>query len=112
MFSHRIEQGICIVNPGAALTLDAPYQFKSFVVDLLEKTPCDGLIVTLEDLNRIDSFGIGVIVGLYKAALQKERPFAVANMSDSHRKLFASTGIDQAIDMYETHGEAISSMRG
>lgn len=112
MYTHEIEDGICIVNPGAALTLDAPAQFKAYVLKLLEQSPCEGLIVKLADLNRIDSFGIGVIVGLYKTAAERSLSFAVTDANASHRRLFASTGIDQAIDFFDSAGDAISSFRG
>ena len=112
MYRHELDGGTCIVNPGAALTLDAPYQFKSFVNELLEKEPVDRLIVTFEDLNRIDSFGIGVIVGLFKAMRAQDKSFAVTNMSESHRNLFVATGLDQVIDIFDTNADALAAMEG
>ena len=110
MYGYELEEGTCIANPGGALTLDSPSQFKSFVIGLLENQPIERLIVTFEEVNRIDSFGIGVIVGLLKATRDKEKRFAVTNMSDVHRKLFAQTGVDKVIDIFDTNAEAIASL--
>ena len=112
MFRYELEQGTCIADPGAALTLDSPHQFKSFVTDLLENQPIDRLIITFEQVNRIDSFGIGVIVGLFKAASEKDKPFAITNMSESHRKLFAMTGVDKVIDIFDSNADADAGLRG
>lgn len=111
MFQYELDQGTCIADPGAALTLDSPHQFKSFVVDLLEKQPVDHLIVTFERVNRIDSFGIGVIVGLFKVMQEKNKRFAVTNMSESHRKIFAMTGVDNVIEIFDTNADALDSFR-
>lgn len=111
MFRYELDQGTCIADPGAALTLDSPHQFKSFVVELLENEPIELLIVTFERVNRIDSFGIGVIVGLFKATQQQNKRFAVTNMSESHRKLFAMTGVDKVIEIFDTNSDAVESVR-
>lgn len=110
MYSHRVEKKVCIVETGGALTLMEPHQFKSFVLELLEDHEYEGLIVNFNKLNRIDSFGIGVIVSLLKTAKEKGKTFAITKMSDSHRRLFTSTGLDNAIDIFDTDEDAITAM--
>lgn len=112
MHGYELDQGTCIANPGGALTLSSPTQFKSFVLDLLENQPIDRLIITFEQVNRIDSFGIGVIVGLFKTAREKGKRFAVTNMSENHRNLFAMTGVDKVIDIYDSNSDAIAGLSG
>jgi len=110
MYSHRTENKVCVVETGGALTLTEPHQFKSFVLELMEGKENIGLIVNFKKLVRIDSFGIGVIVGLFKAAREKNKTFAITEMSESHKRLFVATGLDKAIDIYKSDKEAIKAM--
>ena len=110
MYSHRVEKEVCVVETGGALTLNEPHLFKKFVLEVLEDLEYKGLVVNFKNLQRIDSFGIGVIVALFKEAKKKSTPFGITEMSDSHRQLFTSTGLDSVIDIYNSDDEAITVM--
>ncbi len=110
MYSHRVEKEVCVVETGGSLTLSDPQKFKKFVLELLEGNEYRGLVVNFNKLNRIDSFGIGVIVALFKAAKEQSKTFAITEMNDSHRRLFTVTGLDKAIDIYNSDDDAITSM--
>ena len=110
MYTHRVQKKVCVVETGGALTLAEPHKFKQFVLELLEGHEYEGLIVNFKNLQRIDSFGIGVIVALLKASKEQSKPFALTEMSDSHKQLFTATGLHKAINIYKSDDDAISLM--
>ena len=110
MYEYRVEKKVCVVETGGGLTLTEPHRFKAFVLEILENAEYEGLIVNFKNLQFIDSFGIGVIVALFKAAKEKSRPFAITEMSKNHKQLFSSVGLDKAIDIHNSDDDAITVM--
>ncbi len=110
MYPYRVEKKVCVVESGGELTIANAQQFKSLVLELLEDLEYRGLIVNFKNLQRIDSLGLGVIVALLRAAKEKSKPFAITEMSDDHKEMFSSMGLDRRIDIYNSDDDAITVM--
>ena len=110
MYSYREEKKVCIVETGGSLTVAERDQFKSFVLELLDDLEFKGLVVNFNKLQRFDSFGMGVIIALFKAAKKIRKPFALTELSDSNRELFSFAGLDSTIDIYKSDNDAITVM--
>ncbi len=57
------------------------------------------LILDLKDMPFMDSSGIGVILGRYRALSQRGGKVAVANMNPQVKKVFLISGMDQIIQI-------------
>ena len=111
MYSHRVEHGICIVAPGGSMTLNAPAQFKEYVLPILESPDTRGLIIDFGNLVTLDSYGIGVLVNIFKAVKEKGGLFALMNVNDVHMKTLSTTNLDKMFEIYESEQEALTDMK-
>jgi anti-anti-sigma factor len=59
------------------------------------------LVLDLSDVSRMDSSGLGAIVGLYLSAKSKDCDFELINLNQQIRKLFA---ISNLLSIFETTG--------
>ncbi len=107
---HRIENEICIVKAPGQLTLSSPIQFKKDVMPLFDNPEINGMVINCEGVSFIDSYGIGVIVSMFKRAKEIEKKFALSNLSKHHIKLFAMTGLDEVIDIVDSEEQAMQNM--
>lgn len=112
MYPHQIINKIIVVKVEGNLALTVPYDFKSFMIPLLENSEVEGLIVNFQKLNFIDSYGIGVIVSLFKSSGEMGKTFALSNLKPNHQKLFETTKLDLVIDIFDSEEMALEKMGG
>jgi len=54
-----------------------------------------------ENLQYIDSTGLGVLIGIYKQICEEEKHIIVKNIKPSIKKLFVITGLDKVFKIVE-----------
>ncbi|MUK89710.1 anti-sigma factor antagonist [Ornithinibacillus sp. L9] len=57
------------------------------------------LVVDLEQVNYMDSTGLGVFISVLKATKEAESSMTLINLKERVRKLFKITGLDQIINI-------------
>lgn len=65
------------------------------------------VVLDLEALEFLDSFGLGVIIGGVKRARLQGTRFAVAAAPDPIRRIFEMTGVDAALGLAASVDEAV-----
>lgn len=109
---HRIENGIVIIKPTGNLALTSPMEFKKEVLPFLDQAEIKGMIINCGDLQFIDSYRMGLMVSLFETANESGKRFALSNLSDSHQKLFSTTGLDKIIPLFQTEEQALLAQKG
>jgi len=83
------------------------------VADAVSAALSDGHKVVLLDFTEvtfIDSTGLGVLVKSHRAAEAVGATFAVVHPTPQTRKLIRVLGLDQLLNIYESHDEALADL--
>jgi stage II sporulation protein AA (anti-sigma F factor antagonist) len=68
------------------------------------------IILSLKDLNFMDSSGLGVILGRYKQINAKGGKMVVCDISPAVHRLFEMSGLFKILSIQENERQAISSL--
>jgi stage II sporulation protein AA (anti-sigma F factor antagonist) len=68
------------------------------------------IILSLKDLNFMDSSGLGVILGRYKQINAKGGKMVVCDISPAVHRLFEMSGLFKILSIQENERKAISSL--
>ena len=109
-FSHRVANNICVVSITGNIALDGVNEAKDYLKPLLEEPDLKGLLINFDQVNFIDSSGIGLIVSLFKTLQQREAKFGLSDLSKKNEEIFNITRLNKILDIYPTEGEGITSM--
>ncbi len=69
------------------------------------------VVLNLNDMEYMDSSGIGVLIGLLMRAQREERRLLSYGLSPHYREIFAVTQLNRAIGIYNTEREALTAAR-
>ena len=109
-FSHRVANKICVVSITGNIALDGVNEAKDYLKPLLEEPDLKGLLINFNQVNFIDSSGIGLIVSLFKTLQQREAKFGLSDLSKKNEEIFNITRLNKILDIYPTESEGITSM--
>lgn len=76
----------------------------------IERENIKHVIFDFEDVNFMDSSGIGVIMGRYKKVIFLGGKAAVANVSSSVDRILSFTGLYKIIEKYDSVQEALMKL--
>jgi anti-sigma B factor antagonist len=68
------------------------------------------VLIDLSDCNFIDSTGLSLLVEAKRRLADESRRFAVCCPDDDVRRLLELTGIDQAVGLFNSRDEAITTL--
>ncbi|HUJ75808.1 MAG TPA: STAS domain-containing protein [bacterium] len=111
IFSHRMEDGTCIVAIDGNIALDGVNEAKVFLKPHLDNPEVRAMVMNFEKVNFIDSSGIGLIVSIFKAMQHKEGKLALSNLSPKNMEIFSITRLNKILDIYPTEAEAVAKMK-
>jgi anti-anti-sigma factor len=86
-----------IIKCAGSLTLENSAVLKNHGKALIAQSK--RLVVDLKEVNRMDSAGLGAVVGLYVSARKAKCEFLLVNYSDSIRDLL---GMTQLLSVFES----------
>ncbi len=78
--------------------------------DALLRGSVDHIILSLRDLQFMDSSGIGVILGRYKQVTGKGGKMVVCDINPGVRRLFELSGLFKILTVHDNERNAISSL--
>ena len=88
-----------VIHCSGRLTSEHSGSLKTHVKGMLPQTK--RIVLDLRELNRMDSSGLGAIVGLYVSAKKEKCEFLVINYNSAIRDLF---GVTNVLSMFEDCG--------
>ena len=100
-------EDIRIIKVSGPLTLHNFFEFQ----DLSRRDWGPGvLLVDLTDVPYIDSAALGSLIGIHVSSERVGRKYALINVNDRLKSLFAMARVDQFLVRYETVAEAEASL--
>ncbi|MBD1372300.1 STAS domain-containing protein [Hazenella sp. IB182357] len=92
------DQGVTIYVEGEVDVYTAPKLRES----LMQHCETEDLVrIDLSGVNYIDSTGLGVLIGAYKAQIATEGKLIIIGMNERIKRLFQVTGLDSVIQIEE-----------
>jgi len=108
-FETKIQDGIAIMRITAGrLDANVAPELKKEVTDII----ADGtsrIMVDLQDVDFMDSSGLGAIVACFKLTGQKG-DFVLCNMNEAVTEIFTLTHMDSLFDIYPDADEGFQKM--
>jgi len=86
-------------------------KYKTKIDDEYEKSNCKHIIFDFAKVSFLDSSGIGMIIGRYKNAVQKNGKTAVTGMGECILRIYSMSGLSKIIDQYDSISEAVEYIR-
>lgn len=86
------------VSVDGELDVSTAEQFKEYLHKLIDKD-IRNIKFDLEDLDYIDSTGLGVIIGILKRIKVEDKEIYIKSPKDNVKKIFSITGLDKIFKM-------------
>ena len=74
------------------------------------KQSCQNIILDFENVNFMDSSGIGMIIGRYKLTQEKGGKTFAFGLKDNAKKIFDMSGLNKLITCFNSENEAIANI--
>jgi len=78
--------------------------------EAIQRSGSDHIILSLKDLQFMDSSGIGVILGRYKQVRSKGGRMLVCHVNPNVHRLFELSGLFKILSIHDNERTAISSL--
>lgn len=82
------------IQPVGEIDIHTSNQFKKILIDAIDEKQSD-LLVDGENLDYIDSTGLGVLISALKKSQEISKEIRVINLKPSIKKLFSLTSLDK-----------------
>lgn len=109
--SHNMKDEVCILSVEGNIALDGVNDVKSYIKPFLNDETVKGIVVNFENVNFIDSSGIGLIVSAFKTLQQRDAKLALCLLSKKNQEIFSMTRLDKILNIYSSEEEAISGVK-
>ena len=107
----RTESGWRVVDVKGEVDLFTAPKLRDHIVGLVEEDE-RRIIVNLEDVDFMDSTGLGVLVGALKRLKEKEGHLALVCAQGSVLRVLTVTGLNKVFAIHESVAEAAASEPG
>lgn len=110
--SIKRSKDIIIVEIAGELDHHTAKSAREKLDDAISDSCINNVIVNLSRLNFMDSSGIGVFIGRYKAIIKRGGNVSVFGANSHITKIWEVSGLSNIISIYENLGQAMDKVRG
>jgi len=107
--STRMVEEIPVIALSGELDAYTCSQFREAMIDTIDQGH-PNVVVSMADVEYIDSSGLGTLVGGLKRASEQGGRIAVVCGSDQIRKVFEITGLEKVFPVFEDEADAARSL--
>jgi anti-sigma B factor antagonist len=108
IIESHIENQVEILRIQGTLNAQTVVEVKSYIEKILAGV-CRIAVLDLENLDEIDSSGIGAVVSLLKRMRTQKRDVRIFRLRGTVKKLFELLRIDKSMEVFEDLEKAIMS---
>ncbi|MBF0287617.1 MAG: STAS domain-containing protein [SAR324 cluster bacterium] len=109
--SHRVENDIHIMSIEGEMVWNKIQGINLDTSKLLEDGGLKALLVNLEKVTKIDSFGTTMLITFFKASNEKKIPFALCHLSKNVHDVLQLAQLHKLLSIYEKEQEALASFQ-
>ncbi len=97
---YEINENTLEVKPVGEVDIYTSPELKNKVYELIEEKNIN-ILINGEELDYIDSTGLGVLMGIYKKLQEKSLNIKIINLKPNIYKLFDITGLNKIFSIQE-----------
>lgn len=98
--SYEIKSDTLIIKPAGEVDIYTSPELKNKVLELIENNSAN-IIIDGENLEYIDSTGLGVLMSIYKKLRDRNLNFKITKLKPNIYKLFDITGLNKVFNIQE-----------
>lgn len=102
---------ITVIQLAGELDAYTAARFKEVMVDAIEDGG-ENLIVSMADVEYIDSSGLGALVGGLKRVSERRGKIVILSAQPQVRKVFEITGLERVFPLFDDEDEAVAALQG
>lgn len=106
----KIKKNVLVISLGGELDHHRAGQVREYIDKFLENPTVKNLVLDTENLNFMDSSGLGVIIGRYKTISKRGGKLAVINVNSQIHRIFSVSGLYKIIKSYKGIEDALKDM--
>lgn len=109
MYDYTEFDNAIVIRMTGTLNISNASQFKEWLTtEFTSERGKRFIVLDMTDVESIDNFGLGIIVGVYKRFIMESRYLKIVSPNRNIKRLFELTGLDRIVKIYENVSEAIS----
>ena len=106
----RQENGVTIVEPSGRIVGPAASELREVLTAQIEVSDTPRILINFENVNMIDSSGLGSLMEGRAMSTRKEGRIGVINVGNQIRNLLAVSRIVNAFEHFDNEDDAISGL--
>jgi anti-sigma B factor antagonist len=107
---YRLEGGVAVVDVSGDIDVLTSGALRDRLLAVAGKGH-DGLVVNLDNVDFIDSTGIGVLIGVWRRVQAGRATLALAAPSRRTRRIFDVAGVSEIFSIHDSVAEAVQAVR-
>lgn len=105
----RDSNGTPVIELGGELDAYTCSRFREAVIEVIQNGHTN-IIINMEDVEYIDSSGLGTLVGGLKRVSEQKGTIAIICASTQIKKVFEITGLERVFPIYHNEEDAVSEI--
>lgn len=105
----RNESKVPVIDLTGELDAYTSARFREAMIDLIERGAVS-IVVSMNEVEYIDSSGLGALVGGLKRASERSGKIAIVCNNPQVKKVFEITGLERVFPLYRGEDEAIAGV--
>ncbi|RKU13729.1 hypothetical protein C6503_15795 [Candidatus Poribacteria bacterium] len=106
----RQQNGITILEPNGKIMGPTVSELRAVLSPQLEISEAPRVLINLENVNKIDSSGLGALMGVRAMTVRKKGRIGVVNVSKQIKNLIVLSRLVRAFEHYDTEAAAVSAL--
>ncbi len=106
----REKNGITILEPNGKIMGNSVSEFKKTISPQIETSNKPRILINLEHVDKMDSSGLGVLIGAYAAATQKQGRIGIIHVGKNIKNLIVISKLVRLFEHFDTEEAAVSAL--
>ncbi len=106
----RQQNGITIVEPNGKIIGPSVSELREAISPELEGSDAPRILINLEHVNKIDSTGLGALMGVRAVTASKKGRVGVINVSKQIKNLIVLSRLVRVFEHYDNEAAAVSAL--
>ncbi len=106
----REENGITILEPVGKIIGTSAAKFKQTISPLIDASNKPRILINFEGVDKMDSTGLGILIGAYVEATQKQGRIGIVNVDKNIKNLIVISKLVRHFEYFNTEEDALSAL--
>ena len=106
----RQQNGISILEPNGKITEHSVLELRGVILPQIETSDTPRILINFEQVNKIDSLGLGTLIEAHAAASQKQGRMGVINLGKHIRNLIVLSRVLNLFEHFDSEDAAVAGL--